>query len=148
MEKAMASHSSTLAWKIPWVEELGRLQSMGLLRVVHYWMTSFSLFTSIHWRRKWQPTPVFWLIEFQTCPFRSIVVHWFLKCLCSFLPSPVWPFPICLDSWTLHSRFLRNSILYTIRHYFHHQSHPQLGIVFALAPSLHSFWSYFSTLLQ
>ena len=30
-EKAMASHSSTLAWKIPWMEELGRLQSMGLL---------------------------------------------------------------------------------------------------------------------
>ena len=34
-EKAMASHSSTLAWKIPWAEEPGRLQSIGLLRVVH-----------------------------------------------------------------------------------------------------------------
>ena len=34
-EKAMAPHSSTLAWKIPWVEEPGRLQSMGLLRVRH-----------------------------------------------------------------------------------------------------------------
>ena len=33
--KAMAPHSSTLAWKIPWTEELGRLQSMGLLRVGH-----------------------------------------------------------------------------------------------------------------
>ena len=33
MEKAMAPHSSTLAWKIPWTEEPGRLQSMGLLRV-------------------------------------------------------------------------------------------------------------------
>ena len=33
LEKAMATHSSTLAWKIPWVEEPGRLQSMGLLRV-------------------------------------------------------------------------------------------------------------------
>ena len=32
-EKAMAPHSSTLAWKIPWTEEPGRLQSMGLLRV-------------------------------------------------------------------------------------------------------------------
>ena len=32
--------------------------------------------------------------------------------------------------------------------FFHHQSHPQLGIVFASAPSLHSFWSYFSTLLH
>ena len=33
MEKAVAPHSSTLAWKIPWMEEPGRLQSMGLLRV-------------------------------------------------------------------------------------------------------------------
>ena len=33
--KAMATHSSTLAWKIPWTEEPGRLQSMGLLRVRH-----------------------------------------------------------------------------------------------------------------
>ena len=35
MEKAMATHSSTLAWKIPWAEEPGGLQSMGLLRVGH-----------------------------------------------------------------------------------------------------------------
>ena len=35
MEKAMAPHSSTLAWKIPWMEEPGRLQSMGLLSVGH-----------------------------------------------------------------------------------------------------------------
>ena len=34
-EKAMATHSSTLAWKIPWTEEPGRLQSMGSLRVGH-----------------------------------------------------------------------------------------------------------------
>ena len=35
MEKAMVPHCSTLAWKTPWTEELGRLQSMGLLRVRH-----------------------------------------------------------------------------------------------------------------
>ena len=58
-EKAMASHSSTLAWQIPWMEEPGRLQSMGSLRVRHDWLTSLSLFTFMHWRRKWQPTPVF-----------------------------------------------------------------------------------------
>ena len=57
--KAMASHSSTLAWKIPWTEEPGRLRSMGSLRVGHDWATSLSLFTFMHWRRKWQPTPVF-----------------------------------------------------------------------------------------
>ena len=59
MEKAMVTHSSTLAWKIPWTEEPGRLQSMGSLRVRHDWATSLSRFTFMHWRRKWQPTPVF-----------------------------------------------------------------------------------------
>ena len=58
-EKAMAPHSSTLAWKIPWTEEHGGLQSMGSLRVGHNWVTSLSFFTFMHWRRKWQPTPVF-----------------------------------------------------------------------------------------
>ena len=55
----MAPHSSTLAWKIPWMEEPGGLQSMGSLRVGHDWATSLSLFTFMHWRRKWQCTPVF-----------------------------------------------------------------------------------------
>ena len=40
----MAPHSSTLAWKIPWTEEPGRLQSIGSLRVGHDWATSLSLF--------------------------------------------------------------------------------------------------------
>ena len=55
----MATHSSTLAWKIPWMEGPGRLRSMGSLGVGHDWATSLSLFTFMHWRRKWQPTPVF-----------------------------------------------------------------------------------------
>ena len=44
-EKAMAPHSSTLAWKIPWTEEPGGLQSMGSRRIGHNWVTSlhFSL---------------------------------------------------------------------------------------------------------
>ena len=52
-------HLLGFAWKIPWTEEPGRLQSMGSLRVGHDWATSLSLFTFMHWRRKWQPTPVF-----------------------------------------------------------------------------------------
>ena len=59
MEKAMAPHSSTPAWKIPWMGKPGRLQSMRSLRVGHDWATSLSLFTFMPWRRKWQPTPVF-----------------------------------------------------------------------------------------
>ena len=57
--KAMAPRSSTLAWKILRTEEPGRLQSMGSLRVGHNSVTSFSIFTFMHWRRKWQPPPVF-----------------------------------------------------------------------------------------
>ena len=49
----------SLALKIPWTEEPGRLQSMGSLRVRQDWATSLSLFTFTQWRRKWQPTPVF-----------------------------------------------------------------------------------------
>ena len=52
-EKATAPHSSIFAWEIPWMEEPGRLQSMGSLRVGHDWATFMC------WRRKWQPTPVF-----------------------------------------------------------------------------------------
>ena len=53
--------------------------------------------------------------------------------------------PLFMD---LHSRFLCNIVLYSIGPYFYNQSHPQLGVVFVLAPPLHSFWSYFSTDLQ
>ena len=55
----MAPHSSTLAWRIPWREEPGGLQSTGSLGVRHDWATSLWLFIFMHWRRKWQPTPVF-----------------------------------------------------------------------------------------
>ena len=58
-EKTVAPRSSALAWKIPWMEEPGGLQSMGSLRVGHDWAASLSLFTFMNWRRKWQPTPVF-----------------------------------------------------------------------------------------
>ena len=58
-EKAMAPHSSALAWKIPCTEEPGALWSMVSLGVGYDWATLLSLFTFMHWRRKWQPTPVF-----------------------------------------------------------------------------------------
>ena len=51
----MAPHSRTLAWKIPWTEEPGGLQSMGVAKS----QTRLSDFTFTHCRRKWQPTPVF-----------------------------------------------------------------------------------------
>ena len=70
LEKEMATHSSTLAWKMPWAEEPGRLQSMGSLSVGHK-----SDFTFMHWRRKWQPTPVFLPGESQGWGLPSLGSH-------------------------------------------------------------------------
>ena len=70
-EKAMAPHFNTLAWKIPWTEEPGRLQSRGSLRVGHDWATSLSLFTFMHWRRKWQPTPAWWAAVYVVAQSRT-----------------------------------------------------------------------------
>ena len=74
-EKPMAPHSGTLAWKIPWMEEPGGLQSMGSRRVRHDWATSLSLFTFMHWKRKWQPTPVFLPGESQGRGLPSVGSH-------------------------------------------------------------------------
>ena len=70
-EKAMATHSSPLAWKFPWMEEPGRLQSMGSLRIGQDWVTSLSLFTFMHWRRQWPPPPV--LLPGNSHGWRSLV---------------------------------------------------------------------------
>ena len=58
-EKATATHSSPLAWKLPWAEEPGRPRSTGSGRVEHDRATSLCLFPSTPRRRPWQPTPVF-----------------------------------------------------------------------------------------
>ena len=67
----MVTHSSTLAWRIQWTEEAGRLMSMLSQRGGHNRATSLSLFTCMPWRRKWQPTPVFLPGESQR--WRSLV---------------------------------------------------------------------------
>ena len=72
----MAPHSSTLAWKVPWMEEPGGLQSMGSLRIVHDWATSLSLFTFMRWRKKGQPTPVFLPGESQNRGAWWAAVYW------------------------------------------------------------------------
>ena len=51
LEEGMAAHSSILAWEIPWMEEPGRLQSMGSQRIGHDWVTSLSLSSLITSRR-------------------------------------------------------------------------------------------------
>ena len=63
LEKEMATHSSTLPWKIPWTEEPGRLQSMGSQRVRHYWATwlSFPFLSSLIFRT-WVHQSNLWLL--------------------------------------------------------------------------------------
>ena len=67
LEMGMATHSSTLAWKIPWTEEPGRLQSMGSQRVGHDWATSLSL-------------SVTFMSSLENCLFSSLPTFW-LDCL-------------------------------------------------------------------
>ena len=59
LEKEMATHSSALAWKIPWTEKPGRLQFMGSQRVGHDGATSLSLYTFTFW--KWKSLSLVWL---------------------------------------------------------------------------------------
>ena len=51
LEKGMATHSSSFAWRIPWTEELGRLQSMGSHRVRHNWVANTLTFSFHSWKR-------------------------------------------------------------------------------------------------
>ena len=71
----MAPHSSTLAWKIQWIEEPGGLQSVGPQRVGHDWPTSLQSlhFMLYHWRRQRQPTPV--LLPGESPGRRSLAGH-------------------------------------------------------------------------
>ena len=97
LEKEMATHSSTIAWKFPWMEEPGRLQSIGSQRVGHDSVTKSPIYIyrllwclksvgiclqcgrpgfvpwvgKIPWRRKWQPTPA--LLPGKSHGWRSLV---------------------------------------------------------------------------
>ena len=61
LEKEMAIHSSTIAWKTPWTEEPGRLQSMGSQRVGHDWVTSLSLLKWGLRQRIWEVMSALWM---------------------------------------------------------------------------------------
>ena len=126
LEKEMAPHSSTLAWKIPWTEDPGRPQFMGSQRVRHDWVTSFSLSLSI---------PV---------PFSSLIPKIAMFTLAIFCFT-VFNLPWFMD---LTFQVPSNIVLYSIRLYFHHQTHLHLSVISTLVQLLHSFWSYFSALPQ
>ena len=101
LEKEVATHSSIPAWRIPWREEPGGLQSVGSLGAGHDGATSLSLFTFMPWRRKWHPTPA--LLPGKSCGGRSLVGcrprvaesrtrrSDFTFLLLALLGSPAWP---------------------------------------------------------
>ena len=71
LEKEMATHSSTLAWKIPWTEEPGGLQSMGSQRVGHDWTTSpspFLIFHCVYVPLLSYPSICWWTSRLLSCP--------------------------------------------------------------------------------
>ena len=65
LEEEMATLSSTLAWRIPWMEEPGGLQSMGSQRVGHDWATSLSLYIPIKRKEKEYVETFFWLSKLE-----------------------------------------------------------------------------------
>ena len=74
LEKEMVTHSSILAWRIPWTEKPGRLQSMGLQRVGHDWAISLSFFLSAVSQKSdtWTSAPP--SPSFSSCPLFSLLV--------------------------------------------------------------------------
>ena len=81
-EEEMAPHSSTLAWRIPWREEPGRLQSMGLQRIGHYWTTSISLSLSLLSEPPGKPIDWFRYLDIDIhsktllCPLSALYLTW------------------------------------------------------------------------
>ena len=138
LEKAMAPHSSTLAWKIPWTEEPDRLQSMGSLRVGHDWATSLSLFTFMHWRGKWQPTHLLaWRIPGTGEPdgLPSLGSHrvghdW------SDLAAAVWPYHYHQNRGILKGDSIDDYTKKTSKHW-------DCGRKTAISDYLHNPWFYF-----
>ena len=103
LEKGMAIHSSTIAWRIPWTEEPGRLQSMGSQRVGHDWATSLIALFIIYWLFFISSRSLLNL----SCIFSILVSR---ICICnSFLFSRFWIiFPIIIQN-SLSGRFLISS---------------------------------------
>ena len=139
LEKRMANHFSILALKTPWTGWKGK-------KIWHWKMKSqVSRCPICYWRRVENNTRMNEEMEpkQRQCPVVDVTGD----------GSKVWccKEQYCIGTWdvrSMNSRFIYNIALYNIGPCFYHQSHPQLGVVFALAPSLHSFWSYFSTLFQ
>ena len=88
LEEEMATHSSILAWRIPWTEEPGRLQSMGLQKVGHDWMTSLLTFKFFN-RQRHYFCFVMWFVCYY---FINVTYTYTHTCVHAEWFSHVWPF--------------------------------------------------------
>ena len=118
LEKEMAIHSSTLAWKIPWTEEPNRLQYMGLQRVGHDWVTSLAYY-------EWMNESLNNVLPLALCFYHSFSI------IRKPFPASSFSYPNQLDdiiSWYSNE-------LYHITHLLPHQKTPQCLQVKIIAPS-------------
>ena len=98
LEKEMTTHSSTLAWKIPWTEEPGRLQSMGSQRVRHDWAMSLSLSYTQYISQLLYPSICWWILRLLPCLSycKSYCYEHWNACMFSF-SSDIYPDFLILD---------------------------------------------------
>ena len=76
LEEEMATHSSILAWKIPWTEGPGRLQSMGLQRVGHDWATELNWAECTQYILLWKLVKMVYFILYIFCHnFKNLIVY-------------------------------------------------------------------------
>ena len=123
-EKAMAPHSSTLAWKIPWTEELGRLQSMGSLRVGHDFTFTFTFHfhalkkemathsSTLIWKIPWMEEPG----RLQSMGSRKLFKRWEYQ--------TTWP-----ASWEICMQVKKQQFVYTTERLHFHFSLSYIGEV-------------------
>ena len=165
MEKAIATHSSTLALKIPWMEEPGRLHSRGVTKS-QTWLSDFTFTFQFHALEKEMATHssvLAWRIPGMGKPgglpsmgfhrvghdwsdlaaaaaFPSILVHWFLRCWCLILPSVAWlhQFIVIPGSNNIPGSYA--VLFFTASKFTFSNRHRHDNIISALAQLLHSFW--------
>ena len=107
----MTTHSSIIAWRIPWIEELGRLHSIGLQRVGHNW-SDLACRWLINAQKQCSKTSSIWLYQHQglcgeSCFFGFFFCSWCLDplyfityCTSQWLKLYLWDFHICI-SWPI-----------------------------------------------
>ena len=143
LEEGMATHSSILAWRIPWTEEPSRLQSMGSQSRTQ--LKQFSTQVHMHWTSLVAQTvkhlPTMRETWVQSLGWEDPLEEG----MATHSSILAWRIPIDSGTWlaTAHGVAQSQTQLssFTFTSLLHHQTHPRLSIISTLAQMLHSFWS-------